>query len=112
MFYDRLVTLCRMNGTNITEVAVTHLGVASSAPASWKKGASPRSDVVIRAAAYFGVSADYLLGLGDLPTPPASTADACPQEVQSAAALLCAASPAARSAALAAMKAVIDTIDA
>lgn len=111
MFYDRLVTLCRMHGTNITEVAVTHLNVASSAPSSWKKGASPRSDVVIRAAEHFGVSADYLLGLTDLPLPPASNAGDC-QVVQAAAAQLSAASPAAREAAIAAMKAVIETIDA
>lgn len=112
MFYDRLVTLCRMHGTNITEVAVTHLNVASSAPSSWKKGASPRSDVVIRAAEYFDVSADYLLGLTDLPLPPATSVTGDTPAVQSAAAQLCAASPTAREAAIAAMKAVIETIDA
>lgn len=111
MFYDRLIALCRMHGTNITDVAVTHLNVASSAPSAWKKGASPRSDVVIRAAEYFGVSTDYLLGLTDLPTPPVS-AEGQTIDVQDAAARLCGASPAARSAAIAAMKAVIETIDA
>lgn len=110
MFYDRLVTLCRMHGINITEVAVTHLQVASSAPAGWKKGASPRSDVVIRAAKYFGVSADYLLGLTDLPAPPSdSPATAA---VQAAAAKLSAASDPARQAAIAAIDAIISTLDA
>lgn len=109
MFYDRLVTLCRLNGTNITEVAVTHLQVASSAPAGWKKGASPRSDVVIRAAEYFGVSADYLLGLTDLPVPP--TSSPATEDVCSAAARLSTASESARKAAIAAMNAVLDTLD-
>lgn len=110
MFYDRLVALCRMNGTNITEVAVTHLHVASSAPAGWKKGASPRSDVVIRAAEYFGVTADYLLGLTDVPTP--LTATEVSPEVQAAAVKLSAASDIARKAAVAAMNAIISAIDA
>lgn len=110
MFYDRLVTLCRMHGTNITEVAVTHLQVASSAPAGWKKGASPRSDVVIRAAEYFGVSADYLLGLTDVPAP-LSAQEAAP-EVQSVVLKLSAASDGARKAAIAAAEAVINAIDA
>lgn len=110
MFYDRLVTLCRLHGTNITEVAVTHLNVASSAPSSWKKGASPRSDVVIRAAEHFGVSTDYLLGLTDLPTPPASGSGDAP-EVQAAAARLCSASPTARATAIAAMQTIIDVLD-
>ncbi len=35
MFYDRLNQLCHMHDTNITEVAVAHLGVASSAPTAW-----------------------------------------------------------------------------
>ncbi len=110
MFYDRLSLLCRLHGTNITEVAVTQLNVASSAPSSWKKGATPRADIVQRAADYFGVSTDYLLGRTDLPTPPA-TIEGASQEILDAAARLSAASPAARSAAIAAMIAVIDAID-
>lgn len=111
MFYDRLVALCRMHGTNITEVAVTHLNVASSAPSSWKKGASPRSDVIVRAAEYFGVSADYLLGLTDLPIPPAASSQEEATAVKAAAAQLSAASPTARAAAIAAMEAIISSID-
>ena len=111
MFYDRLVTLCRLHGTNITEVAVTHLHVASSAPSSWKKGACPRADVVIRAAEYFGVSTDYLLGLTELPAPPA-TSETAAEEIQAVAAQLCSASPEARKAAIAAVKAIVTALDA
>lgn len=109
MFYDRLNYLCRMNNTNITEVATVHLGVANSAPTSWKKGASPRAEVVIRAAEHFGVSADYLLGLTDIPTP--LSAHAASVEVQSAAAKLSAASETSRKAAIAAIDAILAALD-
>lgn len=109
MFYERLNQLCRMHKTNITEVSIVHLGVANSAPTSWKKGASPRSEVVIRAAKHFGVSADYLLGLTDVPSPLASQEASA--EVQSAAAKLSDASAPARKAAIAAMEAIIAALD-
>lgn len=108
MFYERLNQLCKQHGTNITEVAARQLGVASSAATNWKHGATPRSDVVIRAAEYFSVSTDYLLGLTDVPTP--HTVNENP-DVQRAAMLLEAASPTARAAALAALQAIITAID-
>ena len=109
MFYERLNHLCRLHGTNITEVATVHLGVANSAPTSWKKGASPRAEVVIRAAQHFGVTADYLLGLTEVPAPLASHESAA--EVQGAAIRLSAASASARKAAIAAMDAVLTALD-
>ena len=109
MFYERLNQLCKLHGTSVTEVATTHLGVASSAATNWKHGASPRCDVVMRAAEHFGVTVDYLLGLSDTPTAaPASPAEA---EVVQALNLLGGASESARKAALAAMRAVISAID-
>ncbi len=109
MFYERLNQLCKQHGTTVTEVACTHLGVASSAATNWKKGASPRADIVIRAAQHFGVTADYLLGLTDSPVP-TGAAQALGSEVLTAAARLQAASPQARAAALAAMQAVLDSL--
>ena len=109
MFYERLNHLCRLHGTNITEVATVHLGVANSAPTSWKKGASPRAEVVIRAAQHFGVTADYLLGLTEIPAPLA--VQEASDEVQSAAVKLSAASAPARKAAIAAMEAILATLD-
>ncbi|MBR3765301.1 MAG: helix-turn-helix transcriptional regulator [Clostridia bacterium] len=108
MFYERLNQLCRQHGTTITELARTQLGVASSAATNWKHGASPRSDVVTRAAAYFGVSTDYLLGLTDSPVPAAS---GMAPDIEQAISLLEKASPTARSAALAALQAVVAAID-
>jgi repressor LexA len=42
------------------------LAISSSTATGWKKGAFPRSDIVINSARYFHVSADYLLGLDDI----------------------------------------------
>lgn len=108
MFYERLNQLCRQHGTTITELARTQLEVASSAATNWKRGASPRSDVVIRAAEYFSVSTDYLLGLTDIPAPHVVSES---PDIQQVAKLLEAASPTARAAALAALQAVIASID-
>lgn len=108
MFYERLNQLCKQHGTTITEVTTTQLGAASSAATNWKRGASPRSDIVIRAAEHFGVSTDYLLGRTDSPTPPDLLRS---PTAQTAATLLCHASESARTAALAAMQAVINAID-
>ncbi|MDD3410295.1 MAG: helix-turn-helix transcriptional regulator [Eubacteriales bacterium] len=63
MFYERLSYLCQRDGIKITNFATEFLGVSSATPSGWKRGSSPRSDVVIKAAQYFGVTADYLLGL-------------------------------------------------
>ena len=114
MFYERLNALCKLNGTNITDVAVNQLGVGNSAPTAWKKGAEPRIGVVIRAAQHFHVSADYLLGLTDSPRPieePASPA--APADEPALQALLAAlpqADEPARRAALAAAQAVLDSL--
>ncbi|MBQ2954543.1 MAG: helix-turn-helix transcriptional regulator [Clostridia bacterium] len=109
MFYERLNLLCKLHGTTVTEVATTKLGVASSAATNWKHGASPRCDIVVRAAEHFGVSADYLLGLSD--TPAAASPTPTEAEVLQVINLLSGASDSARSAALAAMRAVIAAID-
>lgn len=67
MFHERLDALCKEAGTTITDFSVKMLGVSNSAASNWKKGTIPRSDVVVRAARYFNVSTDYLLGLDDIP---------------------------------------------
>lgn len=68
MFHERLEALCKTIGITITDFSVNKLGVSNSTATSWKKGAVPRSDIVIKAANYFGVSTDYLLGLDDVPS--------------------------------------------
>lgn len=67
MFHERLDALCKEAGTTITDFSVKMLGVSNSAASNWKKGTIPRSDVVVRAARYFNVSTDFLLGLDDIP---------------------------------------------
>ena len=109
MFYERLNQLCKQHGTSVTEVATSCLGVASSAATNWKRGASPRSDIVIRAAQHFGVTTDYLLGLADSPAPQPNPSAADP--LQDALALLRTASDAAQAASLAAIQAIVAALD-
>ncbi len=114
MFYERLKLVCEQSGTTITTVAVKYLGVTSATPTGWKRGAYPRADVVIKAAKYFCVSADYLLGLVD--DPMLIQASAAPlsddeKEIQDVAALLRDASAPARSAALASVRSIVAAID-
>lgn len=67
MFHERLDALCRANGTTITEFSVGKLGLSSAAATGWKKGSVPGSSVVVKAAQFFNVTTDYLLGLDDMP---------------------------------------------
>jgi len=69
VFYDRLSSLCEAAGTNITRVAEEVLKVSNATPTNWKKGVSPKASIIEDAAKYFRVSADYLLGLSDDPSP-------------------------------------------
>lgn len=68
MFYDVLSELCKKNKTSITAFALSE-GCSKGAPPGWKKGSSPSADIVVKAARRFGVSADYLLELTNVPTP-------------------------------------------
>lgn len=63
MFYDRVNELCKQRNTTISVFTREILGLNSSSATGWKKGASPSSDVVVKAARYFGVASDFLLGL-------------------------------------------------
>lgn len=69
MFYERLGKLCEKNGVTISYVTIHVFGCGNSTATGWKKGAQPSAAVVAKAAAHFGVSADYLLGLIDEPKP-------------------------------------------
>lgn len=69
MFYERFSALCGKHGVTVSHVSINILGCGNSTASGWKKGAQPSAAVVAKAAAYFGVSADYLLGLIDEPKP-------------------------------------------
>lgn len=68
MFWNNFVTLCSENNTNPTAIA-NALGVAIGSITKWKKGAVPRETTLLKIAAYFGVSVDYLLGNSESPKP-------------------------------------------
>lgn len=73
MFYDNYVAICKQHGKKPSPVAV-ELGLNSSNVAQWKKGSTPRPQVLQKIADYFGVSVGYLLGYeqsenGEKPTP-------------------------------------------
>lgn len=55
MFWQRLIELCRENGTSPSAVA-REIGMKSAGTATaWKNGSVPRADVIERIAKYFNV---------------------------------------------------------
>lgn len=60
MFYDRFIKLCRAKGVKPTPLIVG-MGLSSSNVSQWKKGSTPRPDVLQRIADYFGVSVEHFL---------------------------------------------------
>lgn len=61
IFHDRLIGLAEEN--NLTKVALAEiLGVTPNTILNWAKDIEPKSSVIVKAADYFKVSADYLLG--------------------------------------------------
>lgn len=68
MFYDRYYDLCKKNGEKPYSVA-KKIGLGNSNVAQWKKGSTPRSDVLQKIADYFEISVGYLLGYEDKEKP-------------------------------------------
>lgn len=65
MFYERLKELCKEKGITPTAL-VKELGMSGGNLSKWKNGKIPKSDTISALAEYFGVSADYLLGIDSL----------------------------------------------
>lgn len=61
MFYKKYVALCEQKNTRPYTVA-RELGLGSSNVAQWKKGSTPRPEVLQAIADYFQVSVASLLG--------------------------------------------------
>ncbi len=62
MFYDLFCDLCKEKGVSVTKATVD-IGLSRTIGTKWKKtGATPNGETLNKIAAYFGVSADYLLG--------------------------------------------------
>ncbi|MCI7742339.1 MAG: helix-turn-helix domain-containing protein [Clostridiales bacterium] len=60
-FFARYASLCKEKKKTPNGVA-KELGIPSASVTNWKKGATPRAKSIEQIAAYFGVSADYLMG--------------------------------------------------
>lgn len=63
MFYDRFIELCKESGKSPSAVT-KELGLNNSSSTAWKRGSTPKSETLQKLANYFGVSVDYLLGVG------------------------------------------------
>ncbi len=69
-FYERYEMLCaerdmKPQNAELQKVA----GVTSGSISGWKKGASPKIEVLCRLSAYFQVSTDFLLGISEIRNP-------------------------------------------
>lgn len=65
VLYTRIKELCENRGISMTKLS-EDLGIAASLIRKWKTTTSPSVDKVKMIAEYFGVSADYLIGLSDI----------------------------------------------
>lgn len=70
MFYDRFIFLCKKRNIKPTPL-VLEMGLSSSNVSQWKKGSTPRPEVLQRIADYFQVSVEYLLSGDDNKKEPA-----------------------------------------
>lgn len=62
VFYDKFEELCRLKGVTPNK-ACLDMGLSRSAAAKWRHtGQNPAFQVIAKAAAYFGVPADTLVG--------------------------------------------------
>ena len=64
VFWDMFYELCCTQKKSPNGVA-KDLGISSGAITSWKQGRVPHHSTLLKLAAYFGVSVDYLLGKED-----------------------------------------------
>lgn len=60
MFYNNLMEECTRQGLKVTPI-VKECGGASGPISSWKKGAMPNSEIVIKLSMRLNVSCDFLL---------------------------------------------------
>lgn len=69
MFRDRFVELLQSKDVSAYKLS-KESGIDEASISRWKKGAElPSVDNLIKLAAYFGCSVDYLLGISDDPMP-------------------------------------------
>ena len=61
VFYDRFIELCKAKNVKPTPLVVG-MGLSSSNVSQWKKGSTPRPEVLAKLADYFEVPVAYLMG--------------------------------------------------
>lgn len=61
MFWEKFLEICANRGESPNGVA-KKVGISSCSVTSWKNGGTPRDSSLLKLAAYFGVTVDYLLG--------------------------------------------------
>ena len=67
MFYDIYCALCKANGLTPSGAA-GKIGFNRASVTVWKNtGKAPKQELLLKIAAYFGVTADYLLGQPEKP---------------------------------------------
>lgn len=72
-FYNRYEQLCSEHGMKPqSQEILDTLGVTSPTVSGWKKGASPKIEIICTLAKHFDVSSDYLLGLSNVRNLPES----------------------------------------
>lgn len=77
MFYDRFIDLCNKKGVKPTPLVV-ELGLSSSNASQWKKGSTPRPDILQKIADYFDVTVGYLVGSEEKENPAPEGAERIP----------------------------------
>ena len=63
--YERIKLLCEKRGISIAKLE-NELGFGNASISKWGKVSSPSVDKILKVAAYFNVSVDYLLGRTDI----------------------------------------------
>ena len=65
VLYRRIKELCQAKGITVAKLE-SDLGFSNSTIRKWDNNVSPSIDKIIKIAKYFGVSADYILGITDI----------------------------------------------
>ncbi len=74
LFYDIFAQQCLQKGVSRNKACID-CGISRTSVAKWKKGATPNGATLSKLAAYFGVTADALLGGGSSAKPAITDAD-------------------------------------
>ena len=69
MFYQRYLELCEKNGERPYALVLKLGAKSNSIVDQWKKGSSPRPEMLKKIADYFNVSIGYLMGLEEKEKP-------------------------------------------